>query len=92
MPPFNYIVTSIKRHKNNDPVHSGLFYLDIHYLGENQGPLIEAANLVESLLDELVFPGGGAVRMYLKDLDYFFNEERKESTASMMFSFRGVNF
>lgn len=91
-PAFNYIVTRIKRSKANDPVQAGFFYADIHYLGENQEPLIEAANLVESLLDELVFPGGGAVRMYLRDLDYFDDEERKKTTASMLFSFRGVNF
>lgn len=90
-PPFNYITTHLKRSKANDPVQGGFFYVNIHYLGEDQEPLIEAANLVESLLDELIFPGGGAVRMYLRDLDYFDDEERKKTTASLMFSFRGVN-
>lgn len=90
-PDYNFVVLRIKRSKQNDPVQTGLFYVDIHYLSEHQENLVSAANIVESLLDELYFPGGGAVRMFLRDLDFWEDPDRKSARASMLFSFRGTN-
>lgn len=90
-PKFNYIVLRMKRSKRNDPVQDGFFYIELFYLSEHQENLVDAANIIESLLDELVFPGGGAIRMFLRDLDFWADPERKVAGASMMFSFRGNN-
>lgn len=90
-PPFNYIVTRLKRSKQNDPVQLGFFFVDIYTHGQHQEKLIEAANIIESLLDELIFPGGGAIRLYLRDLDFFRDPEKNTNNASLMFAIRGNN-
>ena len=91
-PGMSFITLEHKRSKSNDPVQTGFLYINIYTANTNHEKLIEAANIVESLMDELVFPGGGAIRTYLKDLDFMTNPSQRTVTALMLFSLRGVNF
>jgi len=92
-PKYNFITLGAERSKHNDPVQDGILYIDVYCVNNNDHEkLIEAANVIESLLDECVFPGGGALRTYLRDLEFSEDITKQLISANLMFSFRGMNF